>query len=76
MESECNLIRERTHAGLTAARARGRLSGRKPQLDAQQIREMSRLLKDPDVRVTGIAKRSGVSRATVYKHAGAVLPGR
>ena len=54
----------------------GRLSGRKPKLDAQQIREIRALLKDPGVRVTGIAKRYGVSRATDYKHAGAMLPGR
>lgn len=75
-EFERNLIRERTHAGLTAARARGRTGGRKPKLDAKQIREIRALLKYPDVRVTDIAKRYSVSRATVYKHVGAVLPGR
>ncbi len=32
-EFERNLIRERTHAGLSAARARGRLGGRKKRLD-------------------------------------------
>ena len=75
-EFERNLIRERTHAGLTAARARGRTGGRKPKLDAKQVREIRALLKDPDVRVTDVAKRYGVSRATVYKHVGAVVPGR
>lgn len=75
-EFERNLIRERTHAGLTAARARRRTGGRKPKLDAKQIREIRALLKDPDVRVTDIAKRYNVSRATVYKHVGAVMPGR
>lgn len=75
-EFERNLIRERTHAGLTAARARGRTGGRKPKLDSKQIREIRALLKDPDVRVTDIAKRYGVSRATVYKHVGAVAPAR
>lgn len=75
-EFERNLIRERTHAGLTAARARGRTGGRRPKLDSKQIREIRALLKDPDVRVTDIAKRYGVSRATVYKHVGTVLPGR
>lgn len=34
-EFERNLIRERTHAGLVAARARGRKGGRRPKLDAQ-----------------------------------------
>ena len=73
-EFERNLIRERTHAGLTAARARGRTGGRKPKLDAKQVREIRALLKDPDVRVTDIAKRYGVSRATVYRHVGTVVP--
>jgi DNA invertase Pin-like site-specific DNA recombinase len=75
-EFERNLIRERTHAGLTAARARGRTGGRKPKLDVKQVREIRALLKDPDVRVTDIAKRYGVSRATVYKHVGAMVPAR
>ena len=73
---ERNLIRERTHAGLSAARARGRMGGRKPSLDAKQVREVRAVLKDPDVRVTDVAKRHGVSRATVYKHVGAVVPGQ
>jgi DNA invertase Pin-like site-specific DNA recombinase len=75
-EFERNLIRERTHAGLTAARARGRTGGRKPKLDAKQVREIRALLKDPNVRVTDIAKRYSVSRATIYKHVGAVTPNR
>ena len=36
--------------------------------------EIRALLKDPDVRVTDVAKRYGVSRATVYKHVGSVVP--
>ena len=75
-EFERNLIRERTHAGLTAVRARGRTGGRKPKLDTTQIREIKALLRDPDVRVTDIAKRYSVSRATVYKHVEAVLPSK
>ena len=75
-EFERNLIRERTHAGLTAARARGRTGGRKPKLDAKQMREIRAMLKDPDVRVTDVAARYGVSRATIYKHVGAVFPSR
>lgn len=74
-EFERNPIRERTYAGLTAARVKGRTGGRKPKLDAKQVREIRALLKDPDVRVTDVAKQYSVSRATVYKHAGAVLSG-
>ncbi|WP_176317937.1 recombinase family protein [Burkholderia vietnamiensis] len=71
---ERSLIRERTRAGLEAARARGRKGGRAPKLGAKQIREIRALLRDPDVRVTDVAQRYGVSRATLYKHVGAVRP--
>ncbi|CAE6850625.1 DNA-invertase hin [Paraburkholderia aspalathi] len=73
-EYERNLIRERTRAGLDAARARGRKGGRAPKLDTKQIREIRALLRDPQVRVTDVAKRYGVSRATLYKHVGTVRP--
>ncbi len=66
-EFERSLIRERTHAGLAAARARGRAGGRKPKLDAQQIREIKRLVTDPSISVSQIAERYKVSRTTIYK---------
>lgn len=75
-EFERNLIRERTHAGLAAARARGRKGGRKPALTPQQVREIKALLRDPSIPVASIADRYGVSRATIYKHAGADAPAR
>jgi DNA invertase Pin-like site-specific DNA recombinase len=68
-EFERNLIRERTHAGLTAARARGRKGGRKPALDEKQIREVKVLMRDPSVNISGVAERYGVSRTTLYKYA-------
>lgn len=74
-EFERNLIRERTRAGLAAARARGRKGGRKPAIDAKQIREIRALLKDPQIRVSDVAERYGVSRTTIYKHVGKVAPG-
>ena len=73
-EFERNLIRERTLAGLTAARARGRVGGRKPKLSEKQIREIKALLSDPAARVTEIAERYGVSRVTLYKRVGVVNP--
>jgi DNA invertase Pin-like site-specific DNA recombinase len=73
-EFERNLIRERTLAGLSAARARGRVGGRKPKLSEKQIREIKSLLSDPAARVNDIAKRYGVSRTTLYKRVGAVSP--
>lgn len=73
-EFERNLIRERTHAGLAAARARGRKGGRKPSLNSQQVKEIKALLRDPSIPVTTIAGRYGVSRTTIYKHAGPLSP--
>lgn len=49
-EFERSLIRERTHAGLAAARARGRSGGRKPKLGERQVQEIKALLRDPDSR--------------------------
>jgi DNA invertase Pin-like site-specific DNA recombinase len=66
-EFERNLIRERTQAGLVAARARGRSGGRKPKLDVRQIREIKRLMSDPSIPVGQIAERYKVSRTTIYK---------
>ena len=73
-EFERNLIRERTQAGLAAARARGRAGGRKPKLDDQQVREIKALLRDPDIQVADVARRYGVSRTTLYKHCGVITP--
>ncbi|MGO3058827.1 MAG: recombinase family protein, partial [Halomonas sp.] len=73
-EFERNLISERTRAGLKAARARGRLGGRKPKLKQKDIREIKALLKDPNIPVSDIAKRFGVSRTTIYNRVGVVKP--
>lgn len=75
-EFERNLISERTRAGLKAARARGRLGGRKPKLKQKDIREIKVLLKDPNIPVSDIAKRFGVSRTTIYNRVGVVKPDR
>lgn len=73
-EFERGLIRERTQAGLAAARARGRSGGRKPKLDAKQVRQIKVLLRDPDIQVADVARRYGVSRTTIYKHCGVIPP--
>jgi len=73
-EFERGLIRERTQAGLAAARARGRSGGRKPKLDDKQVREIRALLRDPDIYVADVARRYGVSRTTLYKHVGVIEP--
>lgn len=66
-EFERGLIRERTQAGLAAARARGRAGGRKPKLDDKQVREIRRLMTDPTIPVSQIAKSYKASRTTIYK---------
>ncbi|MDU8545718.1 MULTISPECIES: recombinase family protein [Pseudomonas] len=58
---------ERTVAGLAAARARGRVGGRKAKLGDKEGREITALLADPDITVTDVARRYSVSRTTIYK---------
>lgn len=67
-EWERNLISERTHAGLKAARARGRKGGAPTKLNSNDIREARALLRDPSITVTDVAKRLNVSRGTIYNH--------
>jgi DNA invertase Pin-like site-specific DNA recombinase len=66
-EFERNLIRERTVAGLTAARARGRKGGRPEKLSPKEARTIRALLKTGDMSVTEIATRFGVARSTLYR---------
>jgi len=65
-EFERELIRERTMAGLAAARARGRKGGRPRKLTDKQIAMARQLLQDPKQQVTEVAKMLGVARSTLY----------
>jgi DNA invertase Pin-like site-specific DNA recombinase len=67
-EFERGIIRERTTAGLAAARARGRVGGRPPALTASDLAQAKALLADPEITVKQIAARMGVSVSTLYKH--------
>lgn len=67
-EFERNLIRERTRAGLQAARARGRKGGRRPKLTPQQIEVGRALAADPRRSVTSICEHLGISRPTYYRY--------
>jgi len=71
-EFERNLISERTLAGLAAARARGRVGGRKPSLSPKDIGHAKLLLENPNITVTEVAKRFGVTRQTIYRQVGVV----
>ena len=64
---ESDLIRERTRAGLEAARARGRKGGRPAKLDEKQVREVRRLYWSGMMTVDQIAAMMHVGRSTVYR---------
>jgi DNA invertase Pin-like site-specific DNA recombinase len=67
-EFERELIRERTHAGLAAARARGRVGGRPRKLaEAKQVALARALYDAGQTDVATICKTLGVSRATLYR---------
>ena len=67
-EFERDLIRERTHAGLAAARARGRKGGRRKAITKKKAKLAATLLSDPGMSVTEVSKTLGVSRSTLYRH--------
>lgn len=64
-EFEHSLIRERTIAGLAAARARGRRGGRKPAMSKADIRKAAAMLTDPTITKTEVARHFGISRVTL-----------
>ena len=67
-EFERDLIRERTEAGLKAARARGRLGGRPPMLDKRQVDRMIELYDEAKSTVAEICKIYGISRPCFYNY--------
>ncbi|WP_281174337.1 recombinase family protein [Deinococcus misasensis] len=66
-EFERDIIRERTKAGLEAARARNRVGGRPPKLKKNQEEILLRLHDDPGNRPRAIWEGLGISRATYYR---------
>ena len=69
-EFERDLNRERTMAGLRAARARGRTGGRPRALSEEDLPELQALMRDPDVPVRRICERFEISKATLYRYVG------
>jgi DNA invertase Pin-like site-specific DNA recombinase len=66
-EFERNIISERTRAGLEAAKSRGRTGGRPSKLSPEDIEVAKTLLKNPEITAKEVAKRMGVSFATLYR---------
>lgn len=65
-EMERELIRERTNAGLKAARSRGRLGGRK-QIDPNTLHR-AYMMYEAKMTVEDITKTLNISRSTFYKY--------
>ena len=66
-EFEREIIRERTQAGLQAARARGRKGGRRAALTPKQV-QIARQLYAANTPVKEICDTLGISRATLYRY--------
>ena len=70
-EFETNLRRERQLEGIKAAKARGIYKGRKPTIDAVELR---RLRDEAKLGPAAIARRLGIGRASVYRVLGKTAP--
>lgn len=67
-EFEHNLIRERTHAGLQAARARGRKGGRPKKLSDDKAQLAMQLYNNKNHSIQQICTLIGISKPTLYKY--------
>ena len=67
-EFERNLIRERTKAGLEAARARGRIGGRKAKLEPDQINTLKNMYESKKHTVKEICSVFQISKPTLYRY--------
>ncbi|MFE4111300.1 recombinase family protein [Kosakonia sp. YIM B13611] len=76
MECEQAFVHEKNRKGLKAIRARGRLGGRKMKLSREDITHIKELLSHPESSVSDIAQKYGVSRTTIYKYVGVIVPDR
>jgi len=67
-EYEAALIKERTQAGLAAARARGRTGGRKPKMTPALINKAQRMYNARQFTMAEIAQSCGVTPMTIYRN--------
>ena len=66
-EFEREVIRERTNAGLQAARNRGRLGGR-PRTNPKKVALARQLHTDPNTTVDEICETLHIGRSTLYRY--------
>lgn len=67
-EYERDLTVERTLAGLSAARARGRVGGRPPKMTTAKLRLAMAAMGQPETKIADLCKELGVTRSTLYRH--------
>ena len=67
-EFERNLIRERTNAGLEAARVRGRQGGRPKKLEMNKRQLVQKLYESKEHSINEICQMMGISRPTLYQY--------
>jgi len=67
-EFEAELIRERTRAGLAAARARGRRGGRPRKMTKEALRMAMAAMSDQTTSARTVARRLGVTTTTLYMY--------
>src|ERR687893_2384933 len=67
-EFERDIIRERTQAGLLAARARGRKGGRPKALTPKKAKMVHDLYRNKDNSIDVICKTLNISRTTLYRY--------
>jgi DNA invertase Pin-like site-specific DNA recombinase len=62
------LIAERTLAGLTSARARGRKGGRPFKMTAAKLRLTMAAMGQPETKIGDLCQELGITRQTLYRH--------
>ena len=66
-EFERDMLRQRTNAGLAAARKRGRVGGRPKSIDARALKKARAMLASDNYTRTQVAAELGVSRHTLWR---------
>lgn len=70
-ELEADVLRERTRAGLEAARRHGKKLGRPRALGPEQVEMARTLMANPKLSASQVAEQLGVHRSTLYRSLGA-----
>jgi DNA invertase Pin-like site-specific DNA recombinase len=67
-EFERDIIKERTQAGLAAARARGKRGGRRPNLTPRDIALVRKLYEERETPIADICRMFKISRMTLWRY--------